>query len=281
MQGYQILEAKLLPLRKFLRKNSINEKEVEVIKNFLKEVEMISGLVYRQKIEKFQRVTVNSWIEGVDDRIDYVKHLKNPPVEYVKKYGRANVVEQSVLYATFDYLTALSEMRPKVGDKITVSFWKLNTDYDLCVTPIFKRMVRGEVQNELSLRAQIQVYNILNKYELNIRKQIEIILDFIADTFSKEIQDGNHFDYYLSSHYANRLFNEFENGEVDAILYPSVRQSLAFSNIALKPEVFNEHYVLEKVEESIITSRPILGYNGWTMDGTGYSQDFENGKIIW
>lgn len=282
MKGHQILEYKLQPLKRYLEKNSISENELSVIKPILQEITILSSLMYRQRIDKFQRVTVNSWIKDINGRVEYIKHLKNPPKECVKKYGRANLIGQSVLYATFDYITALSEMRPEINDTITVSFWKLKTEYDLCVTPIFNNSTKdGIVYNELSLRAQILSNKMLNQYDDNTKIQIKIILKFIADAFSKEVQEGNHFDYFLSSHYANRLLYEFENGEIDGILYPSVRQSLTLSNIALKEEIFEKHFELEKVEESIITSRPTIGQNGWLMEGTGNSTKFENGKIIW
>jgi hypothetical protein len=282
MKGHQILEYKLLPLRKYLEKNSINEKELKTITPILKDIDLLSSLMYKQRIDRFQRVTVNSWIPDINGRVEFIKHLKNPPEKCVKKYGRANMVGQSILYATFDYLTALSEMRPEINETITVSYWKLKSDYDLCVTPIFKNSTKnGIVHNELSLRAGILSNNMLNQYEDNVRKQIEIILQFIADAFSKRTEDGNHFDYYLSAHYANRLLYEFENGELDGVLYPSVRQSLTLSNIALKPEIFEKHFELEKVEESIITSRPSITSRGWTMKGTGYSTNFKDGKIIW
>jgi len=282
MRGYHIVENKLLPLRKYLTKNSINEKELKKIIPILKDVNLLSSLIYRQRIDAFQRVTVNDWISEVDGRAKFIKHLKYPPEEYVRKYGRANMKNQSVLYATFDYITALSEMRPEINDTITVSYWKLKSDYDLCVTPIFNNSTKdGIVHNELSLRARILANKRLKQYDENIRKQIEIILQFIADVFSKEVEDGNHFDYYLSSHYANRLLYEFENGKLDAILYPSVRQSLTLSNIALKPEIFDKYYELEKVEESVIVSRPNTKLTGWNLKGTGYSTSFENGKILW
>lgn len=282
MEGHQILEYKLLPLRKYLEQNSITEKELDVIIPILRDIELLSSLMYRQRIDTFQRVTVNSWIPDIDGRVEFIKHLKNPPKECVKKYGRANMIGQSVLYATFDYLTALSEIRPEINETITVSYWKLKTDYNLCVTPIFKNSTKdGVVHNELSLRAQMLSNKMLRQYDDNVRTQIEIILQFIADAFSKRTEDGNNFDYYLSAHYANRLLYEFENGELDGILYPSVRQSLTLSNIALKPEIFEEHFELEKVEESIITSRPNKDSKGWTMKGTGYSTNFKDGKILW
>jgi len=215
MEGYQILEYNLRPLKKYLGKNTISEKDLDFIKQILQNVTFLSSLIYKQRIDGFQRVTVNSWIKDINRRVEYIKHLKNPPKECVKKYGRANMIGQSILYATFDYITALSEIRPEVGEKITVSFWKLKSDYDLCVTPIFKNSTKdGVIHNELSLRAGILSNKMLKQYDSNMKKQIEIILQFVADAFSKEVQEGNHFDYYLSSHYANKLFYEFENGEL-------------------------------------------------------------------
>lgn len=282
MEEHQILEAKLQSLRKYLQKNSINESELEVIIPVLKELDLLSSLIYKKRIDLFQRVTVNSWIPEVNGRVEFIKHLKNPPKECVKKYGRANIIGQSIFYGTFDYITALSEMRPEVNETITVSHWKLKTDYDLCLTPIFKNSSKnGIVHNELSLRASVLAKDKLLHYKDNIRGEIEIILQFIADAFSKEVEEGNHYDYYLSSHYANRLLYEFENGKIDGILYPSVRQSLTLSNIALKPEVFNKHFKLEKVEESVIISKPTSESKGWIMEGTGYSTNFKEGKILW
>ncbi len=282
MEGYQILEYKLKPLRKYLEKNSISENDLSLIKSILQEITLLSSLMYRQRIDGFQRVTVNNWIKDINGRVEFIKHLKNPPKECVNKYGRANLINQSVLYATFDYITALSEMRPEVNDTITVSYWKLKSEYDLCVTPIFRNSTKdGIVHNELSLRAQILSNKMISQYDDNTKKQIQIILQFIADAFSKEVQNGNHYDYFLSSHYANRLLYEFENGEIDAILYPSVRQSLTLSNIALKEEIFEKYYEIEKVEESKIVSKPTIGKNGWMMEGTGYSNKFENAKVIW
>ena len=239
-------------------------------------------MTYKQKVPTFKRVIINSKIYGGNKRIIEIKHLKYPPKECVKRFGRANMPDESILYATFDPITALSEMRPGIGELITISTWKLKTNYDLTVTPIFKNSSKnGEVHNLMSLRARIE-YNKLHKlYDQQLQKQLDIIIQFVADCFNKEVNDSNHYDYFLSSHYANRLFNELQNGEIDAILYPSVRQSLTLTNIAVKPTVFDENYELEIVEESLIKQIPLKDSLGWIMDGTGYSKNFKDNNIIW
>ena len=96
MEGYQILEYKLKPLRKYLEKNSISENDLSLIKSILQEITLLSSLMYRQRIDGFQRVTVNNWIKDINGRVEFIKHLKNPPKECVNKYGRANLINQSV-----------------------------------------------------------------------------------------------------------------------------------------------------------------------------------------
>ncbi|OWP74135.1 hypothetical protein [Flavobacterium oreochromis] len=283
MLGHEILLQKLLPLRHFLTKNSINEGNIEWLKKYLEGITLLTSLTYKEKIETIKRVTINSNILGSNTRITEIKHLKYPPKEFVKKFGRANKIEESVLYATFDPITALSEMRPKLGDLITISTWKLKTNYYLTVTPIFKNSTKnGEVHNGMSLRAGIEYNNLLKQYhDEQLRKQLDIIIQFITDCFNKEVEDSNHFDYFLSSHYANRIFWELQNGEIDAILYPSVRQSLTLTNIAIKPTIFDENYSLEQVDESIITQIPNRTSSGWFMSGTGYSKTFDENLIKW
>ena len=239
-------------------------------------------MTYKQKIPTFRRVTINSKVIGNNSRIFETKYLQQPPKELVKRYGRANSIQESVLYATFDPITAISEMRPNIGDIITISTWNLKTDYDLTVSPIFKNSTKdGEIHNEMSLRAEIEYEKSLKQYDEQLCKQLDIILQFVADCFNKEVEDTNHYDYYLSAYYSNKIFGELQNGEIDAILYPSVRQSLAMTNIAIKPLVFEKNYEIEKVEESIITQIPSRTSSGWLMNGTGNSKEFNSGLILW
>lgn len=283
MEGHEILLQKLAPLRKFLSRNSVSEGDVSGLKAYLSTITLLSSLMYRQRIDSFQRVTINSRLfAGENKRITEISHLKNPPSELVKRYGRLNAPGKSVLYATFEPITALSEMRPEIGDLITISTWKLKKDYDLMVSPIFKISSKdGIVHNELSLRAELLYQKQRQQYDQNTQKQLDIILHFIADCFAKEVDDNNHFDYFLSSYYSNRIFTELDEGTVDAILYPSVRQSLTASNIVLKPEIFEEHYELSLVEESTVKENLTMGRKGWYLVGSGYSNTFEKGKIIW
>ncbi len=283
MEGNQVLKSQLEPLRNFLKKNSIAEREVEFIKSYLSNITLISGLTYKTRIQKLQRVSINKRLFGGENkRIEEISFLKYPPKKFVQKYGRANSPNESVLYATFDPLTALSEMRPDIGDLITVSTWKLKSNHPITVSPIFKNSTKdGIVHNEVSTKAKIHYNQQRHQYDEEIQKQLDIIIQFVADCFSKEVDDANHFDYFLSSYYANRIFWELQDGEIDAILYPSVRQSLEMTNVAMKPDIFDQHYELELVEESVVKQNKNKASTGWHMLGTGYSKTFESEKIKW
>lgn len=277
----EILNQKIQFLRNFLKKDSIKEKETEFLKQFFENFSFITGLTYKTKIERFQRVTINSRIFEEEKRISDIKYLENPPEKYVKKYGRANLIGQSVLYATDNPLTALAEMRPEAGQLITISKWKLATDYDLTVNSIFKNSPRkNRVSNSMTMRAQLEYSNLVSKidYPKGLLDQIDLLIHFICDYFSKEVNDANHFDYFLSAHYANQIFTVLQDGEIDAIFYPSVRQSLELTNIAMKATVFKNNYTLESVEESKLVR---FHNNGWQLEGTGDSKKFEDNNIIW
>jgi len=282
MKGYEVFLVELRPLFQFLLKNSIQEKHIDQIQRKLDSIPFFTSLILKSRISSFQRVTINKRLfQGKNVRIDDISFLKNPPANLVSRLGRANLQQQSVLYATFDPLTALSEMRPEVGDLVTTSTWKLKTDHDLTFSPVFKNSTKdGIVHNEMALKASLHYAKELRNHDEETAKQIDILIKFMADCFSKDVDPNNHFDYFMSAYFANKIFYNFENGEVDAILYPSVRQSLTLTNISIKPLIFEHNYQIDLVEEGIVTNVPSM-IGGWTFNGTGYCKDFDGNKITW
>ena len=250
-------------------------------------ITFISSPIFTTGFPKIQRVTINKYLpDNNNERIQDIKFLKYPPAAAVKRNGRANYVGQSMLYATFDPITAMSEMRPKVGDRITTSTWILHDDKDLVITPIFMLTSGngGESHNELSLRYLSGYERALREHPEDRQKLIEEVIMFATECFAKDVDYGNSPDYMLSAWFANRLLFDFEDGRIEALVYPSVRQSLGMSNIVIKPEVFDSKYKLHHVQESIVTVTPGMGTaRGYFMRGTNDTKNFdlENGKIIW
>jgi|AntDeeMinimDraft_5_1070356.scaffolds.fasta_scaffold00352_1 hypothetical protein len=251
MEPDEILKSQLHLLKRFHQKNSIREFDLPLLKTYLDNLSTLSCLTHKEKIRSFERISVNSRLfDGQEERINKISLLKNPPENCVKKYGRANLKKQSVLYGTFDFLTAINEMRPQKGNLVTKSKWILKTNYDLKIATIFNPKINNKkYQNLRTSKAQINHIEAQKSLDDNSKKQIYIILKFLSEIFAKEVDDENHYDYYLGSYFANKILYEFDNSTIDAIIYPSVREDTLLSNIVIKPIVFKNNYRLESVEE--------------------------------
>lgn len=286
MTGLEMLNEKLNALRAFLIKNSINATTISSLKTKLDEIPFFTSPIFEDiQFPQIQRVTINrNLFEGKNERIHDITFLKYPPSALVKKYGRANNLGQSILYAAFNYMTALKEMKPKVGDLITVSTWSLLDGANLTVSPVFKITTKDNLShNELSLKFSLGYSNSQKQHPKEVAEQLDGLVQFMAECFAKNVEYGNSHDYFMSAYYADKIFQELDNGSVEAIVYPSVAEKLGFSNIAIRPEVFDKKYILKGVEESIVVATPIENKTGYALEGTGYAVKFDlnSNKILW
>lgn len=241
---------------------------------------------YEEKFPRIERITINKRILNENKRIDCITHLKYPPSELVTKYSRCNLPGESVFYGTFNPLTALAEMRPEKGDMITRSIWRCNSDKQLKYCPIFYHQpTSGEVVNPRSRQYKFMFEQELKKTysDPDIREFIIELNKFISEQFSKPINSGNHRDYIFSSFFSSKILNEMENGSIEAIHYPSVKEDLSLDNLAIKPDVFDKYFQLIEVSESIVQSTPTSRSSGHVLHATGDTKkfDYSSDKIIW
>jgi hypothetical protein len=275
----------IVQLRKYLEKNSINEntsKQLEYILN--NRFSYITSLTFKKKIYSFLRVTINKRVneDESDTTIREISKLKYPP-NGSKSNGRANLVGEKILYATDNIISALKEAIAENNDIITISTWKLIDKKMLTITPIFKNF--PFIYNEafdldfLKLYREYQIK--LNQYDIDARINIDLFVNFLSDCFSKDVDAHNHFDYFLSSFYANRLFNFLQSGEIECILFPSVQDDLSAINLAMKHDAFDRHYELEKVEEKRVILMP--NNTAWYCELAPIksSKSFKNQTINW
>jgi len=247
----------------------------------------LSFLTHEGQFDEIKRITINKSILGDNSRISEMSHLSYPPSKFVKSYGRANLKNQSVLYGTFTILTTLNEMKPDVGDLISISTWKLKKEGTLIYTPIFKRWDLGDNNINLNMRMFSEQYQKLSKtYPKNIFEQIDLQNEFVADEFMKTVNRANSDNYLFSAYFANEILYKFATNEgkpIDAILYPSVAEKGAFDNLAIKPEKFDELYRLDSVRESMVITRPTATQKGYTLEGISESTaiEYDKSRIIW
>jgi hypothetical protein len=174
-------------------------------------------------------------------------------------------------------------MKPQVGDLITTSIWRQKDNgYHLKISPVFKiTSLNGVAHNELSLRFTLAYKNALALHDEDTAAQIDELLQFVADCFAKKVEYGNDYDYTMSAFFANKILYEFEGGTIDALVYPSVADKLDFSNVAIKPAVFEQQYELSEVREGVLAAIPNAPGGGFVINGTGWSKTFKNDKIVW
>lgn len=256
--------------------------EAFLIKAMDNSLSFMSHLLLGYKFQTLTRLSINKRIIGSNKRIYNQKYLKYPPKELVNRYGRCNLKQQSILYATFGSLTALSEMKPLRGDLITMSTWEVIDDSSLIISPIL-RQPKDDTFNPRIWEMQKIYEKEFEKYPPNIRKQINLLNEFIADEFTKPVKPDNDRDYLFSAYFADRILNKFENGDVEALYYPSVPSKLSFENLAIKPKSFDKKYRLIEVKESVIDMDHTAGQGGTMMLGIGEATkfDYETGDIFW
>jgi hypothetical protein len=262
--------------------NSLIEKQLLLMLDHA--VPFFSNLVLVGIFDELKRITINKNVIGSNKRIHNIKYLKYPPSDKVKKYGRCNLPGQSVFYSSFLTFTAMDEMKPRVGDLITETTWKVKAEQPLIYCPIFKNQPTEEnILNERTLKINQLYENKIKDYPEYTRKQIDTLVQFVTDAFTKRIHPNNHLDYIFSAYFSNKIFHEFENGKIEAIYYPSVQSRLSFENVAMKHNVFDSKYELVKAKDSLCVTDPSDGRSGYFFEGLAEckSFDYASGRILW
>lgn len=291
------LNKKHILILRELFNNKIKEENVPSIIDLLNRIFIY--FVYCKDADSFDkifRVTINKNIPPyANERLMDLRNIKYPPnPEAIIKYGRCNFPGQSILYASLMRMTSLDEMRPQSGDLITESVWKKKSSKLLVYIPIFsnqptnKPMVNIETGEIIPYLTNIRTYEMNEKfkqqishYPKNLKELALLVVQFIADCFSRNVNMQNHFNYIFSAFLADKFFNKIENGKIDAINYPSVQDKLNSENLAIKPLVFDKLYEPWGVIESIVIRD--FSEGGYKTEVTGACQkfNFDTNEILW
>ena len=107
-----------------------------------------SHLVLEDNFHELHRLTINKRVIGKNKRIHNINFLKYPPAAKVSNYGRCNYPKQSIFYSSFFHMTAINEMKPRIGDIVTFSVWRAKSGTTLKYCPIFKNQPEEFVNND-------------------------------------------------------------------------------------------------------------------------------------
>lgn len=272
------LQSYIYALKNFwLRVETFDQKLPPLLEGAIKETIQnlkILPISFRKCFPAFCRLTVNKRLpKNNNNRITETKWLGCKPCDAVKEYGRMNFIGQSILYGTFAIPTAINELKPQIGDLVTISKWTLlEPETEMMVYPIFWNMAK----NDGFFQIVNQYISFTSMYEKPVKELIDAQVEFIANIMSKRISNNNL--YIITSSIANRIFFNGIKNEIEAIIYPSVQDKTRIDNIAIKPDSFRSKYRLNSVKEyQIKVNSDDLKMNLLT----GYSTEFRNGDIIW
>lgn len=201
-----------------------------------------------------------------------IAQLLAPPVDFCS-FGRCNIPKQQVVYCALDEASAYWETKPQNGDVVTISRFVLKPGAN-AICSVIKTEKTGNPQISHDLQ---KVYYLLE--------------EFFIEAYSYPVDRKRPRDYLFSALISSdQLFYPVPgNGDIEAIIYPSVQRKKMGDNFAIKNDVLLEKYDLYSIETKFIldefenldpsiaepTTDCVMGSFGTT------AFDFETGKILY
>lgn len=196
----------------------------------------------------FYRARNHSHLEGELDkkgdlhRFTNETEFWNPPIQFAK-IGRCNEKWQSLFYCSSDFITAVLEVKPEVGDYITVSnFENFYTDEipQFRINPIGKTYLM-KISN---------LQNLFDGYVLDeSQNEIENFLDKL---FHQNVGKDELYRYKLSVAVSNIFMTDGTDSKksvikTDGLLYPSIIRNQESYCFALKPWWVHCYYKISSI----------------------------------
>lgn len=250
---YSELEAQLA----LLDQASFTPQDIKDFKNYTSYAFNYTALLTNElTIYKAYRLVVNESVSGSNDSITESHYLTNPDLELVKKlgkYNRGNTCDTTVLYTAESIDTALKEIRPMVGKRVTVGVWRPKGKQTFTCYPIIHNENAVAANDDIAIGSRsIKILEQL--YDPLFVEFINHYLKLLPNEYSKPVK--HHLEYIISAIFSERIFlsdNGHPDFTFDCILYPSVGNNLKTRNIVFKPGVIDDDFVLDKVIEFIVS----------------------------
>lgn len=211
---------------------------------------------------------------------DEVKRLWTPPADKAK-LNRANIDGQPVFYCNTESENAVFELRPGIGDIVTV----LRADLIGNESPRLVPLGIWELAKRYGVAIGGESTDLLEEFFANdddSRCKIQLIGEFLIKEFSRVVPDGDEHRslYKISAAIAQWCYGfSCPDRPVDGIIYPSVQSGGVGACIALLPASVNRLFrasgccVMEIIDASS---------NGGFQTKQGEARSIsEEGRIEW
>lgn len=243
----------LIPMLKKLDFRTLENEEIEKFKKYY--LYAFNYLVLAANdlwVSNLYRLVENKAVSGKNERLRNQSFLSYPPLDVVSSkrlFNRANTPEFNVFYATDSIDNALLELKPEPGNLVSVGIWvpMKNNPLKLISYPISHNPLAIEVNPEVR-KGFIAFQKAKKENHPLLMRFMEIMFGFISDEFAKPVV--NPISYYYSAIFAESIFRLSEaTYQYDCILYPSVGNKFKVENLAIKPEIIDKKFKLERVLE--------------------------------
>ena len=273
----------------FIRKiRAIDLKQADASAQILLELKQFTGIrhfkVTFRKGSCIYRCRPNEEI----DFFGLVDDLKYPPAKRILDFGRCNLPQQPVFYASefewnsfIELMHALDKRVPdNMNAPVTVGEWVLQQDLEMVV--VLNPDNKGTMARYMSL-FQSDFDEVINREPAEEIEGLRLFFHFIAEAYARSAVDDQDV-YKLTSAYSDIVFGM---DRVDGIIYPSVQYHHHGINYALKPSVLdNKKITLSAVAKfTYLKGRQENGKASFTQLPPGgrlaLSIDQASGIITW
>ncbi|ALL05459.1 hypothetical protein AQ505_08115 [Pedobacter sp. PACM 27299] len=176
----------------------------------------------------------------------HLKEIIHPTPEFAKNYGRCNDIGQPIFYGSIESSVPTNELHVKDGQYYVEGAYITTKEMRLSHVG-FTSQTEQRLASKRNLPTAHTFVKEIAKYgELN-----QIIYDYLADAFTREIPENKTYLYKISIAISNHLMD----GEcIEGLTYPSMAAKGNADNIALKPSFVNSGLRLLYTTYSKITS---------------------------
>ena len=222
---------------------------------------LFSTIVVSDDFDSFndlKRVSINRTIkeDKSNNRLLSIDDLKYPPAKVIDKlyYNRANYKKQPIFYGGFGKLQALFENMPNTGDLFTLSTWRQKSNTKLHYAEIFhdEKVHRHTDLYKSEWKSYCELLQSLENRKSNALKKL---LSLTTYFFFRPVDPSRKIEYLFSAFLTNKIFEMHFPEKIEAILYPSVQMEYISTNLAIKPESFDDKFEFVKAEEFIVLNR--------------------------
>lgn len=210
-----------------------------------------------------------------------VSELWYPPKETINKIGRFNQENEQLMYVAVSHETATLEMRPAIGQILTVMQLKLRANARL---PQLMEigMIETNEQHQLAMNYEgISLQRNANLFRSKSDFEISRLARKCIAKAAMEKVDANNNNHYLKTIAIAKIL--LSSDEIDGIIYPSIAgdglRTKGGENMVLKPNYCDANLEPEYFWMSVIDSQ--LEDGSYRLKCINNSTAILNGDIHW